>query len=314
MKQLIRFGCLAALIYLQSCGGKMIKNDAADSVQKPQAHVSHTKIPVPIATDNLVIKDTKDLTGYWVGLFEPDTSVNPLAAGDRDVWNYANKINISIDKIDGDQVKGHSVVAGNFRPFTGTVEKEGPVYQFYAQEPGDDKYDGIFKFSISTGDSVLNGTWKANGNVKIRQRKYGLTKKLFHYDPTWQLEERRFVDWEKKKKVTFKDDDGTEYTDTSYLMTSPDIEKYNASTDLLTKDDAANLKKADIFILRNSIFARHGYSFKKQPLRVYFDQQDWYVPISTDVRADLTPIEKKNLTLLLRYEKHAKEYYDVFGR
>jgi hypothetical protein len=74
------------------------------------------------------------------------------------------------------------------------------------------------------------------------------------------------------------------------------------------------MKKADLFVLRNAIYARHGYSFKNQQLRAYFDQQPWYIPISTDIKSELTPIEKQNIALLMRYENNAKEYYDAFGR
>jgi hypothetical protein len=49
-------------------------------------------------------------------------------------------------------------------------------------------------------------------------------------------------------------------------------------------------------------------------LRAYFDKQRWYIPISADVKNDFTEIEKKNIELLLRFEKNAKEYYDEFGR
>ncbi|MFN5849409.1 MAG: YARHG domain-containing protein, partial [Chitinophagales bacterium] len=64
----------------------------------------------------------------------------------------------------------------------------------------------------------------------------------------------------------------------------------------------------------NMIYARHGYSFKNRPLRVFFDAQEWYIPVHTDIKKDLTEIEKKNIQLLLKYEKNAKEYYDYFGR
>ena len=83
---------------------------------------------------------------------------------------------------------------------------------------------------------------------------------------------------------------------------------------MLTKSDVENLKKGDIVIIRNTIYARHGYSFKNQPLRVFFDAQDWYIPVHTDVKSELTDIEKDNIKLLLRYERNAKEYYDYFGR
>jgi len=184
MKLLILLACLAALIYLQSCGGRMIKNDGADtSLRSSDGTGGNNKVAASKATDNLVIKDAKDLIGYWVGKFEADVAIDPIYAGERTAWDYTNKINISIDEINGDTVKGHSVVAGNYRPFLGTVEKERSVFRFYAQEPGDDKYDGIFKFSISQGDSVLAGTWKANHKIRIPARKYALSKKIFHYNP-----------------------------------------------------------------------------------------------------------------------------------
>jgi hypothetical protein len=312
MKQLIFTGCLATLICLQCCGGKMIKDNSADAAPAPTA-AAESKIPVPVATDNLVIKDLKDLNGYWVGDFEPDTSVGGVRLR-NEISGDVNKINISIDTIDGEKVSGHSVVAGNFRPFKGTLEKDGSIYKFSVKEPGDDKYDGAFDFSITEGDRFLNGTWKANNSIRISARKYNLSKKLFHYDANQKIEAYRYMDIDKKKAEAYKDDDGKTYTDTAYLSTTDDIDKYNPSADLLNKDQVANFKKADIIILRNSIYARHGYSFKKWQLREYFDEQPWYIPISTDVKAQLTPIEKQNISLLLRYEKHAKEYYDTFGR
>jgi len=313
MKLLLRLGCLACLIYLQSCGGSMIKNKSADSAQIVSKGPVGPKIPVPVATANLVIKDVKDLSGYWVGDFEADMSFKD-ARMRGETTSEVNKINISIDAIDGEKVSGHSIVAGNFRPFTGTVKKEGTIYEFSAKEPGDDKYDGAFTFNIAEGDSTLNGTWRANNKIRIPARKYSLKKRIFRYDANQKIEPYQFMDTGKKKAESYKNDDGKTYTDTVYLSTTDDVGKYNPSADVLTKEQVANLKKADILILRNSIYARHGYSFKKRPLREYFDVQEWYIPVSNDVKAELTPIEKQNITLLLRYEKNAKEYYDTFGR
>ena len=36
-----------------------------------------------------------------------------------------NKIKISIDSIQKDKIRGHSVVAGNYRPFSGTIRPQG---------------------------------------------------------------------------------------------------------------------------------------------------------------------------------------------
>ena len=66
--------------------------------------------------------------------------------------------------------------------------------------------------------------------------------------------------------------------------------------------------------MRNEIFARHGYCFKKKNLRELFEDKDWYIPNTVDVKKDLTDIEKKNIALIKRFEKYAEEYGDDFGR
>jgi hypothetical protein len=38
------------------------------------------------------------------------------------------------------------------------------------------------------------------------------------------------------------------------------------------------------------------------------------MPVSVDVRHKLTAIEKQNIELIKRYEKHADKYYDEFSR
>jgi len=47
---------------------------------------------------------------------------------------------------------------------------------------------------------------------------------------------------------------------------------------------------------------------------LYFSQQPWYLPLSSNVTDLLTDIEKKNLKLMMPYEKNAEEYYNTFGR
>ena len=47
---------------------------------------------------------------------------------------------------------------------------------------------------------------------------------------------------------------------------------------------------------------------------IFDDYVDWYMPVKTNILADLTDLEKQNIDLLKRYENHAEKYYDVFGR
>ncbi len=83
---------------------------------------------------------------------------------------------------------------------------------------------------------------------------------------------------------------------------------------LLTSDDVNNLYKDDLRYMRNEIYARHGYSFKLKEVREWFDNEDWYMPVSTDVRKKLTAIEMKNEKLIKHFEKYAEDNYDDYGR
>jgi len=311
MKPQLQFFCLIFLACLLGCGHAR-HGTSGDANPAPGAN---PKIPVPVATANKIIMDEKDLTGYWVGPLRPDSTVDTGEYDNESVWDSATKINISIDAINGDQVSGHCIDSGIFRPFAGTMERKGNTYHFSVKAPGDSPYDGVFSFSIKTGDSILSGTWTSNKRIAIPPvRYYDLTKKFFKYDPNLNLDQATYVNTKKTKNVKVKIDDTSEYTTLKYSMATGDYAKLNASATLLTTDQVSNLKAADLLLLRNYIFARHGYAFKKPAIQSFFDQQDWYIPISTNVMDELTPIEKKNIALIKRYEKNAKEHYDSFGR
>jgi pyridoxine 5'-phosphate synthase PdxJ len=66
--------------------------------------------------------------------------------------------------------------------------------------------------------------------------------------------------------------------------------------------------------MRNEIYARHGYSFKKLEYRQIFEKYDWYVPVSTNVDAELTPIEKANITKIQEFENYYNDYGEFDGR
>lgn len=74
------------------------------------------------------------------------------------------------------------------------------------------------------------------------------------------------------------------------------------SARLLTVNDIAGKSAWELNIMRNEIYARHGYIFKDPELRRYFESQSWYRPINQDVTYMISGIEKENAAFIKRYE------------
>ncbi|MGX7668273.1 YARHG domain-containing protein [Flavobacterium pedocola] len=295
-----------------------IKNEKKLVIAKPDK----IDFVVPQVSKSLTVNVKEDLLGYWVGDFRPDLTedeTDSINLNESKVLDESRKrITLSIDEIKGGSIKGHSVVSGTISSFEGTLLETKTDFFIKLTENNNDRTDGVFQLRIEKKDSVVSGKWnvKQADAVKFGKKKLELKKKLFKYDPNIELL-LEFIDTDKTKHLVMRDTiDGEEevYEDDEYFMTTGRIFEKNASKDLLQKDFVANLTKADIFILRNSIFARHGFAFRDKQLRMYFENFDWYMPVFGDVKNELTEVEKKNVELLLRYEQNAVEYYDVFGR
>ena len=75
------------------------------------------------------------------------------------------------------------------------------------------------------------------------------------------------------------------------------------SEEYLSESDLAGYTKAELRILRNSIFARHGYIFNSDDLYNHFAQFGWYNPVYDDVNSMLSKTEKHNVNLIKKLEK-----------
>ena len=247
--------------------------------------------------------------GNWVGDFIAEEN-----KPDAD-FSYSNKIHIRIIKINSKlEVRGQSIVAGHKRNLAGSFdEKEN---KFLMKESGTDKYDGGFEFTIK--DNALTGIWQAfDTSIAVTKRKFTLTKTTFVYNKNLMLPEPEmddYTDYTKSEIKTVKEDDGVEFTRAFYRAASDIILKLNASTTELKEEDLKNLKKLELEIIRNTVYARHGYTFNKRSYRQFFDPVDWYVPMYDNVEDNLTKLEQKNVALLKRFEKYAEDNYDTFGR
>ncbi len=275
---------VATLLF--SCANDKPKNEEVESVelveQKPEIEkVIHKPDIVEYITlnkDARLIGPTKTEEQTLV-----DNDIRNIEQTLHPIYGYwvgmfgKNKINIAISKVDADSIFGYSVCAGNYRRIKGTFELTNPQkYSVVMNEPGDDKYDGKFEFEIDEAKGELVGKW-APFKKSTGAKEYTLEKRDFKYDPT--VGEFRYA--------------------SEYLLEPGEVENFHSE---------------EIELYRNTIYARHGYSFTNLKIRRIFDQLDWYVPMSTDIRADLTDIEVANIDMMYNYEDYYEEYYNDFGR
>ena len=291
---------------------------ALTSCKKETKTTDAAKDSLSAKKDSAIVPEIyKEYYGIYTGDFAGKEMITP-EIGEEYEGEIYKKITLKINRITKDSVYGQSIVNGNQRPFQGIFNVNSK--SFVLDEPGNDKTDGRFEVKLN-GDS-LTGKWTVfnTSAVKAPVKTLKLTKKEFVYNPNFMLDENSdLVDWSNPKefieKYTDEETGKTEsFTTSKNRVASEAIFKLNASKQKLTEKELKNLRKLDLEIIKNSVFARHGYSFKKDTYRNFFEQTDWYIPVSNNVDKDLSPLEKENVALLNRFIKYAEDKYDSFGR
>jgi hypothetical protein len=286
--------------------------------KKESTTIGLSKDSLTAKKDSVVAPELyKEYYGIYTGNFAGKEIITP-ETGEEYEGDVFKKISLKINRITKDSVYGQSILDGNQRPFRGVFNET--TKSFILDEPGNDKTDG--RFEVKLNNDSLTGSWNAfNGKaVKTPSKVVRLAKKEFVYNPNFMLSsDSDLIDWENPKNFVEKYTDEETGKTESYMasknrIASNAVFKINASKQKLTEKDLKNLRKLDLEIIKNSVFARHGYSFKKATYRNFFEQTDWYIPVSNNVDNDLSPMEKENVALLNRFINYAEDKYDSFGR
>lgn len=85
-----------------------------------------------------------------------------------------------------------------------------------------------------------------------------------------------------------------------------------ASERLLTEYDLAKAGNYSWAAMRNEIFARHGFKFKKKEWSDQFMREAWYNPQFDNVDAKLSDTERKNIAFIQKCEKDGLTGFDTF--
>ncbi|MEP7219679.1 MAG: YARHG domain-containing protein [Bacteroidota bacterium] len=79
------------------------------------------------------------------------------------------------------------------------------------------------------------------------------------------------------------------------------------SSRLITKADLKSMTPFQLKIMKNEIFARHGFVFKSPEMVEYFSKQPWYKPDSNYSESSLSKTERENVALISSLEGSVME-------
>lgn len=91
----------------------------------------------------------------------------------------------------------------------------------------------------------------------------------------------------------------------------PIEDSYELDKNYITQRDLDFLSSVNINLLKNAIYARHGYIFEDSYLNTYFINKEWYRPDPTFSMDSLNEIEKKNVEMLSQEEQYRQENMSI---
>lgn len=83
----------------------------------------------------------------------------------------------------------------------------------------------------------------------------------------------------------------------------PDLHFWPLDQFAISTADLDRLTRDEIDIIRNELFARHGYVFTTDEWADFFDDYDWYVPDPSFNESGFSKLEKQNIDTIVLYEE-----------
>lgn len=78
---------------------------------------------------------------------------------------------------------------------------------------------------------------------------------------------------------------------------------FPSDTQVITEEFLSTQTKENVALIRNEIYARHGYKFSNETYQNYFSAKPWYHENSAFDESQFNDIEKQNKTIIVEYEK-----------
>lgn len=104
-------------------------------------------------------------------------------------------------------------------------------------------------------------------------------------------------DYNSTNTDTYYENDYTEEEHVNDDFFFPSDKKY------ISEYDLRDLTKEEVAMIRNEIYARHGYIFNTEPYKSYFEHQEWYTPNPNFDDSLFNIVEEANKDFIVEYEE-----------
>lgn len=205
-------------------------------------------------------------------------------------------------------VKDISIVDGTYRIIFDDNSNVGVKTYLVVFSKNGEKIDSL---DLEEHFDCDGGEWRTYGGVWLTKNSYKKTFMTLDSCYTREyIENYEVADFRISKDGKITKSNLISYHRTKWskelpnLVTSCSSPWYTELSEYKLTDKALkNITENDARLMRNEIFARHGYEFSDGNLSYQFSKCRWYEPVSKNVDSKLNEIEKYNTKLLLKYEK-----------
>lgn len=188
------------------------------------------------------------------------------------------------------------IVISIFLLYVFAYQKKAPVEEVEVNEPIIKKAETLPKLDEKSDDEVKIITEEIKPNSEEEE----------NAETESDIADETPEEQEIETEGTFSDKGSTEEID----YTNEDIEKdaflFPSDSVLITEGELEKLDDKTVELIKNEIYARHGYIFTNRALKKYFESFNWYEPNEEYSPNLLNPTEKANLKTIKKFQSREK--------
>lgn len=187
------------------------------------------------------------------------------------------------------------IVISIFLLYVFAYQKKAPVEEVEVNEP-----------IIKKAETLPKLDEKSDDEVKIITEEIKPNSEEENAETESDMADEASEEQEIETEGTFSDKGSTEEID----YTNEDIEKdaflFPSDSVLITEGELEKLDDKTVELIKNEIYARHGYIFTNRALKKYFESFNWYEPSEEYSPNLLNPTEKANLKTIKKFQSREK--------